>query len=258
MDTNIVKLGRKPPIYDSRRLRLERYLPARLPPIKPSVMYSNVVPKWGMMLNGTYGDCTIAGWGHLHLLRTSLCGKPAVMTDDAVLSLYSAVTSLEGAEFEPAGPDGTPPAQNDNGCVETDVLNYLRQQGDIGAYASVRPLSNDAVKFTIDAFEGIYVGAEMPLNCSGQNIWDADPNNMTGEAAPGSWGGHCLIAVDYDADGVTFVTWGMTQRATWRWWNAYINESYAILSVDLVNGATVAPSGFNLTQLQADLAVVTA
>ena len=44
---------------------------------------------------------------------------------------------------------------------------------------------------------------------------------------------------------------------TWGFWAAYCDEAYAILSPDFLkqkNGQTVAPSGFNLAQLQEDLA----
>lgn len=251
LDRELVKLGKLKPKYDPRLLRLESYLPARLPQPKPSIMWSNAVEKWGMLLNDHIGDCTIAGWGHLRLLRSSLRKSPIVMSDDDAQNDYIAVTGEEGNPYDPKT------GQNDNGCVETDVLNYFRKNGQIGAFVSVRPLSTNTVKFVIDAFEGIYVGAAMPLNCSSQDVWNTT-GDLTGEAAPGSWGGHCLVAIDYDAEGVTFVTWGMTQKATWAWWNAYIDEAYAILSPDLVTNKSNAPSGFNLAQLQSDLQAVTA
>jgi len=39
---------------------------------------------------------------------------------------------------------------------------------------------------------------------------------------------------------------------TWSFWNAYCDESYAIISPDFV-GKQTAPSGFDLAALQADL-----
>jgi hypothetical protein len=207
------------------------------------------------MLNNGEGDCTIAGWGHLKLLRSTLAGTPVRLSDSDVQALYIAITALEGAAFNPATGD------NDNGCVELDVLNYLRKQGQIGAFAAIDPSNVDHVKFAIDAFEGVYMGVELPQSAQAQDVWAVTDPALSGDAAPGSWGGHCMIVVDYDASHVTFVTWGTTQKATWEWWTDYVNrnvggEAYAILSPDLVSGAKPAPSGFNLTQLQSDLAAL--
>ena len=38
-----------------------------------------------------------------------------------------------------------------------------------------------------------------------------------------------MCAVDYDPEGVTFITWGELQRATWAWWNRYVDEAHALL-----------------------------
>jgi len=53
---------------------------------------------------------------------------------------------------------------------------------------------------------------------------------------------------------VTVVTWGALQVMTWSFWEAYCDESYAILSNDYLTGKKTTPQGFNLAQLQADLA----
>jgi hypothetical protein len=60
--------------------------------------------------------------------------------------------------------------------------------------------------------------------------------------------------VAYDARGVTVVTWGALQTMTWTFWEAYCDEAYAILSNDYLDDKQQAPQGFDLQQLQADLA----
>jgi hypothetical protein len=40
---------------------------------------------------------------------------------------------------------------------------------------------------------------------------------------------------------------------TWSFWEAYCDESYAILSTDYLDGSKKAPQGFDMVQLQADL-----
>ena len=84
--------------------------------------------------------------------------------------------------------------------------------------------------------------------------WSVPPGGTTGDGKPGSWGGHAIPVVAYDTRGVTVVTWGALQAMTWSFWEAYCDEAYAILSDDYMDGQKKAPQGFNLQQLQADLA----
>jgi hypothetical protein len=50
---------------------------------------------------------------------------------------------------------------------------------------------------------------------------------------------------------VTVLTWGNIQKATWAWWDACVDETYAILPLE-AKDVQVAP-GFDFAQLQADL-----
>ena len=53
------------------------------------------------------------------------------------------------------------------------------------------------------------------------------------------------------------MTWGKLLRMSWNFWETYVDEAYAIVSQDyLARG--VNPNGFNLAELQSDLAAVTA
>ena len=66
--------------------------------------------------------------------------------------------------------------------------------------------------------------------------------------------GHAVFAVSYDASGVTVLTWGNTQKATWAWWDECVDEAYAILPPE-AQTAGFAP-GFDFAQLKADLKAV--
>ena len=57
------RLGRKCVKTDSRTLRLAKYT-ADLPTPPASSDWTKGITQWGMMLNDTLGDCTIAGLGH--------------------------------------------------------------------------------------------------------------------------------------------------------------------------------------------------
>ena len=50
------------------------------------------------------------------------------------------------------------------------------------------------------------------------------------------------------------MTWGALQIMTWSFWETYTEEAYAILSNDYLSKKKQTPQGFNLQQLQADLA----
>ncbi len=52
----------------------------------------------------------------------------------------------------------------------------------------------------------------------------------------GTWGGHAIYARSYDEAGVTFITWGQLQHATWAWIAKYVSESYLI--IDAINART--------------------
>lgn len=251
-DPKTCRIGRKPPRRDPRLLRLEKYLPA-LPPLPPGRLWSNKgVTDWGMMLNDKCGDCTIAGRGHHELLRTNLAGHPQRPTDEQVLLDYIAVTGLEGAAYNPVT------GANDNGCVMEDVLDYYLKSGQIGAYVSFDPHNLYHLRFVIDAFEGAYVGVALPIACQTQEVWDVADISLTGDSAPGSWGGHCVILCDYGPHSFRCVTWGGLKLMTRRWWWAYADpqiggEAYAVLSREMMNGTAKTPSGFNLEALAADL-----
>ena len=45
-------------------------------------------------------------------------------------------------------------------------------------------------------------------------------------------------------------------KMTWNFWNIYCDEAYAVLSPDWIGQAKLAPSGFDLAALEADLAAV--
>ena len=201
------------------------------------------------MLNDQLGDCTCAAVGHsIQLLTTSSTGVEFTPPDSAILELYKKVSG-----YNPNDPS------TDCGAVEIDVLNEWRQSGlcghTISAYAAVTPSNINHVKLAIQLFGFLYVGLALPKNAEDQDgTWTvvAGP-----DAVAGSLGGHAVIAVDYDADGVTFITWGQLKKATWAWWNAYCDEAYAVISPDDIKpNSTLSFSGVDVITLQKDLNLI--
>ena len=43
--------------------------------------------------------------------------------------------------------------------------------------------------------------------------------SLSGDDAPGSWGGHAVDVVGYDDAGLTVVSWGALLRASWDFWD---------------------------------------
>jgi hypothetical protein len=142
-----------------------------------------------------------------------------------------------------------------------DVLNYWRQTGigghSIGAYMALEPANHVHIMDSVYIFEGCYIGMQLPVSASPgaePSTLVRPPGGPIGNGKPGSWGGHAIPVVAYDARGVTVVTWGAWQTMTWSFWEAYYDEAYTIPSNDYRNGKQQAPQGFSLPQLQADLA----
>jgi hypothetical protein len=224
-----MKLGRKPPIPGLRVPALDDHLKRAMPPPPVSVdWYSKVGPQWVLGHNDQYGDCTIAASANAILGWTANGGSAFRVSDDAVLARYAALTG-----FDPAKPS------TDMGAVETDVLGRWSasgwdvggQTGDTMLWAAVNPADLAAVKSTINLFGGIYIGLALPLSAQDQVLWNVPatgPNK--GAGAPGSWGGHAVWVAGYDQSGPVLVTWGAVKRATWRFWQEYCDEAYALFS----------------------------
>jgi hypothetical protein len=242
----LVKLGKKPPRFDKRTMRLENYI-AQLPPVPPVCDWLQKVSSWPVMLNagdGAIGDCTIAAAGHLIQEWTANAGNMIIPADADILAAYEAVSS-----YDPATGD------NDNGAAELDVLNYWRQNGiaghKIGAFAALQFHNLMHVKAAIYLLEGCYIGLALPQSAQHEDIW----TNINDK--PGSWGLHAVPVGKYDQQGLTAITWGGIQKMTWAFWQKYCDEAYALISLDMLNNQQKSPIGLNLQQLQKDLSIVT-
>jgi hypothetical protein len=253
IDPRKLKLGKQAARHDPRTLLLASYITPALPTPPASVdLTTKVGASWGMMDNDQIGDCTCAAAGHLLMEWTASAGKKMFTpSDKQIVAAYSAITG-----YNPTT------GANDNGANEVDVLNYWRQTGiaahKIGAYVALEPGNHTHIMDSVYIFEGCYIGLALPTSAQAQvqnhQPWSVPPGGTTGDGAPGSWGGHAVPVVAYDARGLTVVTWGALQVMTWTFWDAYCDEAYALLSNDYLTGKKVTPQGFNLQQLQADLA----
>ena len=240
------RFGKHPPKVDYRTLRFKTYLTSAVAPPPPSVdtltrvyaklSQSDPTKLFPMDGNDSLGDCTIAALAHAVTLFRGLVGKTDILSQQAVVKLYMHLTG------------GV-----DSGLNELDVLNYWRKTavgGDkILAFATIDVKNHTHVQQAIQLFGGVYLGFQVQQNCiqafDARTPWTPGP--LTND-------GHAVFATGYDPDGVTVLTWGNTQKATWAWWDECVDEAYAILPPE-AKTAGYAP-GFNFKQLNADLNAV--
>ena len=240
------RFGKHPPKQDYRTLRLKDYLTSALPaPPSSDDVLARVYQKLGasdptklfpMDANDSLGDCTIAAVAHAITTYRGLVGTTRIMSTPAVVKLYMHLTG------------GV-----DSGLNELDVLNYWRSHSvssdKILAYATIDPKNHAHIQQAIHIFGGVYLGFQVQENC--QQEFQAHQPWTPG---PLTQDGHAVLAVAYDAAGVTVLTWGNTQKATWAWWDECVDEAYAILPQEAK--ASDFAAGFSFDQLKADLADV--
>ena len=184
-----------------------------------------------MDANDTLGDCTCAGLAHADTAFNGLIGKQNIMPQSDVVDLYS---NLGG--------------QGDSGLAMLDVLNYWRNNivsGDeLLTFVKINDLKNhEYIKQAIYLFGCVYLGFQCQQDVQNlQKPWTPGP--LTNE-------GHCVVAVAYDQNGVTVLTWGTKQEGTWDWWDECGDEAYALLPPEARN-PEFAP-GFDFQQLEDDL-----
>jgi hypothetical protein len=233
-DISNMKLGRLPAKPSYHRFQMASQIFKKLPKAPPSFDYTDNIKSWGMMANDRYGDCVFAGIGHFIQVATEQTDKEVTVSDATVLGYYTT-----WAGFNASDPN------TDQGAVEADVLNQWKRSDFAGykllGYSDPDALNHEHVRQAIAFFGPLYIGANLPVNAQWQDVWDLAANDG------GDWGGHCMIVPQYDAKGLTFITWGGLKRCTWDWWDKYIEETHALLvdvwmkkfpaaSVDVVKG----------------------
>lgn len=248
-NSETMKLGRKAIKRDSRTMRLSRYFTAELPAPPASCDYSKGITQFGMMLNDQLGCCTIAGIGHALQTWTANVSTEITVPDSSILTFYEKWDGY--VQCDPS---------TDQGGIELDVLKNWKNSDFSGyklnAYGSIHPAATDHVKQAINLFGGVYIGISLPLSAQNQigSTWDVAGGKS---GAAGSWGGHAVFVLAYDDKGLTCVTWGELQKMTWDFWNTYVDECYGLVSPDWIGANGNSPCGFNLAQLESDVAQIT-
>jgi hypothetical protein len=243
------KLGKHPPVLDSRTLRFAKYLSSTLPPPPTSENYGGKVKKWPMYYNNEYGDCTCAAAGHMIQNWTASASSEVTPSDKSVLTFYEHFV-------------GAPPPP-DAGCDMLSVLKYWRSAGldahKVTGFAALDLRNQVQAENALYLTGSVYIGVALPdFVVQGDMLtvpWVVPPGGPVGDAAPNRENGHCIPAVAYDATGLTVVTWGELKAMSWGFYEAYADEAFAVVSRDFINATTGdSPVGFNLKAMEEDLA----
>ena len=221
-------------------------------PAPPSKVYweYKVKEPWQMEGNDTVGDCTIACIAHMIMLATAHTGTMVVPTTEEVLAVYSAITG-----YDPSDPS------TDTGANIADVLNYWQKTGitiggavhKIVAWAQIDQTNRTEVEQALWLFGGVDLGIEVYQSMMDQTNAGQAWDNPSGS----DLGGHSVPIFGYGSEGCTCVTWGALQQMGWPCFQRICSEAYCVITQDWINqlsGKTY--SGFNLAQLQADLAAL--
>lgn len=217
------KLGKNKARRDDRNLMMASITKPHALPIPPeysvSAKYPAVRPR--MFRNDVLGDCVMAYRGNQTLYFEYAEQKKLLAIKDS---------EIEKEYFKETG-------GGDDGLYVLDSLKAWRLGWraagavyKIKAFAEINRRNRDEVRSTTFSDLGACLGIELPLSAQ-KEINAGKPWSITSGtgAKPGSWGGHCVMLVGYDAKYLTCVTWGGLQRLTWEWFNAYCSEAYAVI-----------------------------
>jgi hypothetical protein len=247
------KLGKQAARFDPRTLRLAKYLTPGFTVPRQVNNYSKVQAV-GMLGNNAVGDCVEAGQLHMVQQWTADAGTEIVPTTADAIALYR-----EEAGYVPGEPD------TDVGTDALSALKYWRKTGiliggdihKIGAFVQISGWWE--LQASIFLFGNAAIGLQLPLTAQDQSgSWFVVPDAGQ-NAQPGSWGGHFVPGVGYTLkDIIPVFSWGQIIWMKRGFFETYADEVYAVLSTDWLEKTGDAPNGFDLAQLQSDLAAITA
>lgn len=195
----------------------------------------------GLLGNGTWGDCVIVG------VKCNLPGTQAANSTGTLLYFTEAQALSDYAEIT-----GFAYTQaTDNGTDPLDALNFYKNNGSILAFGQVNVRNPAHLAAAIEYFGGVAIALDIPGSWEGTTNWDVATDNIVG--------GHLVVLSGYNAQGNYIVeTWAedpppvLTPAAI----SKYAQAGWVTVDNDWVAQNQQTLQGFNLQQLQQDLALV--
>ena len=206
-----------------------------------------------MFLNDQLGDCVPAAMAHMiEQWSFYATGVQAGITNQQVLGAYEVLGG-----YIPGDPT------TDNGVVMLSALQWWKNTGFAGhkilAYMSVDWTNLTEVFQAIQLFGNVFYGLALPISAQSGEGWTVGlggPENGGFNTAVGGWGGHCVPVVAASPETLTCITWGQRLKMSHNFFADYAEEAYVVLSPDWFSKLGTSPTGLDLNQLTADLAVL--
>lgn len=215
------KLGKLAPHRPEGLHMLAFYQTNPLPAAPASVNVPSV-SDWRMLANDKYGDCTFAGIVHARMATAAVLGLTEnIPTDEEVVAAYLQYTQGQ-----------------DSGAVEADLLKHWQNNelfgSKLAAFAPCDHADFDELRSVIASYGLAYIGVQLPVTFQDQFL-KGQPWDLTGTPADQQIeGGHCVVLIAYDTDHAYCITWGKVQAVTWQWLRSYMEESWAIITPEIV------------------------
>lgn len=186
---------------------------------------------YGMHLNDTYGDCTVATVANSIQTKTANAGSHMLIVPDKLVK--EEYFGLTGGVDSGLMMDQVKKA----GMVPGYFMSDDRYSDRLLAWAMIDPRNDHMVRFASYYFGGVDFGIYLPETAGWQikhgKAWDyiATPTKEQGSNEPGSWGGHSVHVPDYASFGETCTTWQIMQPMTKAFRRNYV--FFGAVNIDL-------------------------
>jgi hypothetical protein len=205
------------------------------------------VTQWGMSLNDSIGDCTVAGLDHWVMQQQHYGQNKAVtIPDSATLLAYEQISG-----YTPSNPN------SDVGATLQSALTYGRNTGiggyKVDAFAQIDNTNLNLVRNCINIFGSVYAGLNLPS--SAQTQFSAGQEWTV--VRSGIDGGHCVPLMAFDAASFTAVTWGRAQQLTLAFYQRYFDETWVPISLSWLEMTGMSPGGLDTDALNSDYLALT-
>jgi hypothetical protein len=233
-------LGRLPDDRRVPRVVLRESVTPVAPPV--SADWVSGVTGWGMSLNDSIGDCTVAGLDHW-VMQQQHYGQSKTVTipDSTTLSAYEAISG-----YNPNNPS------SDVGATLQSALSYAHSTGiggyKVDAFAQIDNTNLNLVRNCINIFGSVYAGLNLPSSAQTQfsngQEWTVVRSGIDG--------GHCVPLMAFDAANFTCITWGRAQPLTLAFYQRYFDETWVPISMAWLEATGMSPGGLDTLTLNAD------
>jgi hypothetical protein len=242
METQKFMTGKLPAKHDpeGRTFKMAKYM-VNLP--DPPEEYfpfdmKRVAELFPMDANDRLGCCVVAGAAHYLTAEHLKLFQVIIPRENDVVKIYK---KLAGCK--------------DRGLVMFDYLKYWRKHPLFGhkieIFGRVELHNHKLIRQCIQLFGGVDLGFEVQ-----KAAFDDFDSKTPWTPGPSDGSGHCVVAAAYDKDYYYILTWGGIIRATKEWWDAQVDEAFAILPPEYKEPGFA--QGFEGEQLYQDfLSVVT-